>query len=441
MKLIKIFTAMLIVLYMLTSCTDDSSYSTVNKYNELYAISDWSYIESDDTPLLGFVVNGDKMQYHDGYLYLFSGTTTPFLSLLNNGENKIIPTLIRINLETGEMTPVCSDPLCTHSTPSCPFAGAIDYIYINGTIIYYNRTYTIRNGTEVFGQRQFCSYNLETMEMRIYKQEEIVSERQYGENIQMLFYDNYCYYYNYAYNSDDDSYSWKIMRLDLDTGDEVYLGDRENEDGLEMEYLFIIGDRVYFHDAQSIFSTDLDLNDKQVHIEGRFTGERIYTDGENIYYGVPLDEEEESYKLYRRGLDGSEAIDLGIISCEGWFLTSNYIYYFSPDRFDMEYSGGGALPFFFDAIYRCDYNGENTELVYETYQKDDTILNKYIQLKFSFVVGNYIFAYYYGVNDDNGNGLIDEDEYYDNTRNRKDFNIMRIDIINQKYELIYQNRE
>lgn len=70
------------------------------------------------------------------------------------------------------------------------------------------------------------------------------------------------------------------------------------------------------------------MNDKQVHIEGRFTGERIYTDGENIYYGVPLDEEEESYKLYRRGLDGSEAIDLGIISCEGWFLTSDYIYYY-----------------------------------------------------------------------------------------------------------------
>lgn len=232
MKLIKIFTAMLIVLYMLTSCTDDSSYSTVNKYKELYAISDWSYIESDDTPLLGFVVNGDKMQYHDGYLYLFSGTTSSFLSLLNNGEYEIIPTLIRINLETGEMTPVCSDPLCNHATPSCPFAGAINYIYINGTIIYYNRTYTIRNGLEVFSQRQFCSYNLETMEMRIYKQEEIVSERQYGENIQMLFYDNYCYYYNYAYNSDDDSYSWKIMRLDLDTGDEVYLGDRENEDGL-----------------------------------------------------------------------------------------------------------------------------------------------------------------------------------------------------------------
>lgn len=439
MKQCKMAIVIMVFMLVLVSCDDNASTDIVNKYNELYAISDWSYIESDDTPIDEYIVTGRKLQYYDGHLYFFNGPKSSFLTSLSN--NEIVPTLIKLNLENGTMTPVCSDPLCNHATPSCPFAGAISFIYINDNTVYYHRTYSLRENNESYGYVQFCSYNLETMEMRIYKQEEIVSGKSYGESIKKLFYNNYCYYYDLLYDSEKDISIWKIMRLDLDTGSEVYLGDMENENGFVMEYLFIIGDRIYFRDAQSIFSTDLDLNDKQVHIEGRFPDEDIYTDGENIYYSVLTDDKSKSYKLYRCGLDGSEIIDLGIVSTSGWFITTNYIYYTHPNRFELEYAGGGTLPFFYDAIYRCDHDGQNSELVYEAFHRNNENPDNYIQLQNCIAVGNYVFAQYYGVDDKNGNNIIDEGEQYDSYNHLVDYNIMRIDIINQKYELIYPNRE
>lgn len=438
MRNIAVILIILYILCMYISCTSESDLSIVEKYKMNDALENWTYVASNDTVYDDYVCIGDFFKYTDDCLYFFNGTKSPFI---HPEDTEYVKTLLRLDLTSGIISPVCADPLCTHSTQTCPFAGQISFFFLHDNKIFYNRSYSVNDEKEYYGFHQFCSYDLDTMEFKIYKQEELVSGEPYGKYARILFHGNYCYYCDLSYDSEKDISIWKIMRLDLDTGSEVYLGDMENENGFVMEYLFIIGDRIYFRDAQSIFSTDLDLNDKQVHIEGRFPDEDIYTDGENIYYSVLTDDKSKSYKLYRCGLDGSEIIDLGIVSTSGWFITTNYIYYTHPNRFELEYAGGGTLPFFYDAIYRCDHDGQNSELVYEAFHRNNENPDNYIQLQNCIAVGNYVFAQYYGVDDKNGNNIIDEGEQYDSYNHLVDYNIMRIDIINQKYELIYPNRE
>lgn len=59
----------------------------------------------------------------------------------------------------------------------------------------------------------------------------------------------------------------------------------------------------------------------------------------------------------------------------------------------------------------------------------------------TFAVGNYLFAPYSVVNDENGNNLIDDGEKYLSWDTYLGFNIMRVDIVNQTYDLIYPNKD
>lgn len=69
-------------------------------------------------------------------------------------------------------------------------------------------------------------------------------------------------------------------------------------------------------------------------------------------------------------LDGSNFIDLGICTTSSWFLTTNYIYWFNPNYFEINYANkSGSSQFFSDAMYRCDHDGNNVETVYISEQK------------------------------------------------------------------------
>ncbi len=424
----------MVVCVLLTSCSDNISTVKVERYRGLISDAEWTYVESDDVPLNDFVSSGEWYQYYDGCLYFFNGNTDAFMNANT--------TLMRLNLKTGNMTTVCSDPLCTHKTQTCPFAGMISCLYIDGAnLVYIRQMYIDKGNQEGNHIRQFCSYNLETMKLTVYKQEDVLSGITYGQLLKILCYDGYYYYQDYVYNPDNEEYKWMIQKVNIETGEVVTLIDETDDDAIQDGFLFILDGRIYFRNAESIFSTDTELKDKQVHIEGRFPSSSILTDGKYIFYAV-TEADGHSEKIYRMDLDGSNLIDLGICATSSWFLTTNYIYWSNPDYFEINYANkSGSSQFFSDAMYRCDHDGNNVETVYISEQKKDENSNRYMQIMRSFAVGNYLFASYSVVNDENGNNLIDDGEEYSSWDTYLGFNIMRVDIANQTYDLIYPNKD
>lgn len=401
-----------------------------------------SYIDSDDEPILNnYIGIRNAIQYFDGYLYLFNGNPSAFL---DDSSKDIVVTLVKYNIKTGNITTVCQDPLCSHTTPSCPFSGAISTFYINNSIVYYERQYTYysshTNNTEAL--RQFCSYNLETMKITVHNESEIESGMTYAEGKRELFIDNYCYYYDYVYDEKSNQYIFKICKMDLNTNKISVIGGENNIDNASAEnnymmtfsekFLFVLNNRIYFTDINSIYSTDLNGSDKQIHVNGNFIYDDIYTDGEYIFYGAPT-EEANIQSIHRVNFDGTDDRELGILTLtNGWTITKKYIYYDSVyNKTVAEKTPGGGIQFYSDATNRCDHDGKNNEIVYHS---DNG--NKYIQLIDKCIIGNYIYANYYTFEDKNSNDIADEGEYYLNKNDMK-YNIMRINVLDGEIDYLY----
>ena len=192
-------------------------------------------------------------------------------------------------------------------------------------------------------------------------------------------------------------------------------------------YLFIVDGRIYFKSPDEIYSTNMELKDRKVHIKGKFLSDDIFTDGQYIFYSV-LDESGISETIHRADFDGSNVIDLGISSTLNWRVTSKYIYYFEPNYKVIQAGKDGySINLFFKSIYRCDHDGKNRECVVSMDWESGT----YYQLTDIVVAGNYIFAGYYVFDDANKNGMVDKDEHSSNSSA-----VIRIDITEHKYEVI-----
>ena len=275
-------------IFSLVACGKITDIGEVERLKGLIDQHKWEYTASEDEPLKGYVSLGQTFQYYDGSIYFINGNSSVFLK---DNTNEVI-TMKRLNVETGNITNVCPDPLCSHTTASCPFAGKINSFFIDGSNIVYIRNYVSRQGEKSVGIRQFCSYDLDNMEFTAHITEEIMSGVTTSQYNKMLYYNNKCYYYDYIYDTTTNKYHWILKRLDLETnkitiiGDEKFYDDGETNPFAE-EFLFIINDRIYFKNINAIYSTTMDLTDKRVVAEGIFASNNIYTDGKYIFYGIP----------------------------------------------------------------------------------------------------------------------------------------------------------
>jgi len=410
----------LLIAMLISSCAQNEMHypETETPSPSNFTIEIPSYIESEDQPLPNYTLIAEQYQYYEGYLYFFNGHPSNSYTL---PATSAPTTLLRMNLRTGNITTLCPDPLCDHNSSDCPFAGNITSFFIDDQTVFYRRSYNEYDSQSKKHdrKRQLCIYDMKNMKLTVLKEEEIISQRSYGETKQCLYDSiNKQYYYNdYVYDEKNDDYSWATYRMDITTGKETVFMKNSSSDITE-RFLFLLDDRIYFTDTFQIYSTDLNLQDKQIHAEGNFISKHIFTNGKHIFYDIPQDDE--TVNLYRLDLNGKNPIDLHINTTTGWQLTQNYIYYPVPAH-KLE-TGVNLLS---NAINRCDHNGENhTQIVKTEFGENGS----YQQLTGCKVIGNYIYCNFYVFTDTNDNNIYDNtSEYSSNFSLPDDFHFLRID--------------
>ena len=94
---------------------------------------DFEYIEIDDKPYdYNYVVGANQLQYSDGYLYCYD-------SIISD-KNK---TLKKIDIKTGIVTSVCSDPICLHNSPECPIFGIANAFFVHNNNVFFMFSFCI----------------------------------------------------------------------------------------------------------------------------------------------------------------------------------------------------------------------------------------------------------------------------------------------------------
>lgn len=415
-----------------TSCSNELQYlddydtgSAAININE-----NFSYTASDDVPLnYNIILGGDDIQYSNGYIFFHNVGRVPNIYMFP--ENK---TLCKYNVKTNNLTTVCPDPLCLHNTKQCALFGMGSIKYIHNDKIIYLCRYMLRfeNGEGYDKWGGHVMYDME--KNKSYIRDEIDLES-YAERIIQLFVDNYSFYYDNIYNEDIDDWVFSVCRWDMEKNEIIVIGGEENVHNQDAEYpdvmacafLFAINSRIYFTDSKTIYSTDVNYENKIDHVTGSFLLD-VYTDGEYIYYGVPVEKGSYVQSLHRMDFDGNNDIELGVVSEQrNVKLTSNYIYYKKYDEIeigkaDVRWYGSDTVTLNSSEIWRCNHDGTNHELIY----KFEGDMANY-RLISEIYVGNYIYASYIWYEDADNDGIFEEgDQHHGFSEN--ECKIMRIDI-------------
>jgi hypothetical protein len=397
-------------------------------------ITIFEYVDSDDVPLNYNMAWGlNQLQYSDGYIYVHNNGNR---DRVHFPENK---TLFKYNVKTNNMTTVCSDPLCKHNEKSCPFFGMFDTMYINKDKILFLRQYTLqlerqnKNG-EMFEEWDgYMMYDMSKGKSYIRNEFDSV---EFTENARKLFIDDYCLYYDFVYNEEIEEWVFAVMRWDLSTNETVVLAGKNNIYDHNANYshimadsfLFVVNSRIYFTDGKTIYSTNKNGEDKIEHLTGSFLLD-VFTDGEYIFYGVPIEDNSFIQSIYRVDFDGNNNIELGIIAnSRNWEITSKYIYYKKYDEIAIGknmVSGylGENITLYGSEIWRCNHDGNNHELVYK-FEGDMANYRIHGEL----YLGNYIYAIYDYWVDSDGDGIFKDGDYYSSQYDNGYYTIMRIDI-------------
>jgi len=414
----------LLIAMLISSCAQDEMHypETETPSPSNFTIEIPSYIESDDAPIYHYGrMEKEHYQYQDGCFYFYINGQ----GALNLSRHNKSNTLLRMNIRNGTITTVCPDPLCMHNTPECPFAGRMFNVSIDGDMIIYARRYIYRDDSTTKNDSviQICSYNLSDMKMKVHR-EIIMPETNKGAfKSSMLYHNEYIYLYDMIYNEEDNTYQQGIYRINTSNNkQEIIINPQTNN---TTTFLFILNDRIYFTDINTIYSVNLDIEDKQIHAEGTFSTARIYTDGQYIYYA--LAGKDSTDNLYRMNLDGTNVIDLGINTDPSWFLTEKYIYYFPHDKMNIPNPNGQtALLSMCNTIWRCDHDGSNKTKVVELERSE----KGFIQIHDVQVIGNYAYTDYYEYVDKNESGFFesDQDRLYYSVNDPTNPHILRIDL-------------
>ncbi len=420
----------------LFSCENkELKYIEKNKTEDTIEIP-FEFTESDDEPtdnynlMLGWNILG----FSDGYIYFVNGSSNPF----NLQENQ---TLWKYNIKTNNLTSVCSDPICKHNTPSCPLYAITDqyYIYNNkvlATYIYYTfiDDGSTGNTPDIEGWGGFKMYDMSNGKSLLLN--EFNPKEGYTEDLRKLIFDDYCIYYDYVYNEKIDAWVFAICRWDMTTNkivtltgmDNTYDFNSQENSALATTFLFAIDSRIYFSDGKTIYSTDVNYENRIDHVTGKFDA-NVYTDGKYIYYGIYIPNSKNTVQSIRRmDFDGKNDIDLGInAESYNWQITSKYIYYKKYDEITIGknmvsgYAGENII-LTNSEIWRCNHDGTNHELVYKF--EGDMANTRMVN---EIYVGNYIYGIYEKWTDSDNDGVFkDGDRYYSDTY--EDFTIMRINI-------------
>ncbi len=276
----------------------------------------WTYVPPENGPYEGCARNlADGLTVEGGFLYFDGGV----------GEYTV-PT--RLNLATGNVTAVCSDPLCAHDSPECPLYGIYHFLPLKDLSILAVQQYSVTEMTAV-GQviaehvNRFIRYVPEERKRIIL--EELGSQGGYGPEVIL---GNYRFYLSQIYNEEGE-WIGGLSRMDLDTGNTEMLFEGY------YDLLFHKDGRVWVSDGVGFFSFEADHPAPVLRSE--FVGtsamlpeySRFSTDGTNLYITQHLN------KTVRvLPIDGSGEYSLTLDFADYWYLlypVGGWIYYFSGE--------------------------------------------------------------------------------------------------------------
>lgn len=433
-KIIKIGIAFFAILAM-SSCRD-ITYIDEDKSDDSLSHQEFSYTDSDDLPLEYNVINGvNVMQYSDGYIFFHNNYGR---DIYNFPKNR---TMMKYNVKTGNLTSVCQDPLCFHNTIDCPFYAMYRTMYVFDSKIAYTQLYSITDSSDNFNMAgKSMLYDVKNNSSIVRNTFETNS---YSEYMSMLPVDNCILFYENIYNEDLDEWVDGIYRWNTDDNtitlmcgeNNTYNQGAKYPNVLACQMIFAIDSRVYFTDGKTIFSTDLNFENRTDHVNGQFVLD-VFTDGEYIYYGIPVSDGSYIQTLHRVDFDGKNDKNLNITATkENISITKNYIYYMKHDEIDIgacRVSGyaGNRVILENSEIWRCDHNGENHELVF----KFDGEYANY-RILYEAYVGNYIYGLFSWWEDADGDGVFEDGDNHFSADN-DEYKIMRIDVTSGEIYII-----
>jgi len=429
--IITIFIIILMTVFLL-SCEDAHYIELETTEVKIAETNMFEYTLSDDRPVEFNAIRGsENIKYYNSFLYF----KKPNPTILK-------PVLLRYNLKTGNLTYVCSDPLCSHDTPDCPLYGIIASYYIYDNKIFFRQSYTYHhlkpNGTSDYIEKYmgFSSYDLSNAKLTVYEQQSIINPTtsiNLNEYAIQLYAGKYRYYYDYIYNDKLEKHVYSICRMNLDTKEIVVFDSESNtSSNLNVAFLFCLDNRIYFSDLKSVYSTDYDLKDKKTVAEGKFP-DQMLTDGSRIFWEEKI--EDGSRSLYSMNIDGSGQTALNV-NTWAWKLTSNYIYYIINDKITVgklqsNSISSSDLVLTGSELRRCKHDGSGDELVWK-------FEGEYANMRFIewYAVGNYIYASYTNWTDSDGDSIFTDSDRYQSI-DAKNYNIMRINISDGDVQYIY----
>ncbi len=272
---------------------------------------------------------------------------------------------------TDRRTSLCTDPLCDHYTPDCPFMYSVlsyGFYVIDDKVLYHwcdGRSHQVR----LYSMTDRTVKVLRTVEGNLFSSNMIALEDSY-------------FYTDIIYDEESDTYTYSFCRQMYDSGKIEVFRTEKNYDTVP---LGVDGDTVYIHDLaeEVLIAYDLDGKNEKYRTPIGDAHMAICKDGYIIF--------EEDGELMRMNLDGSDRHSLGITGVDYLYLTDSYVYYRTVEkRIDgivYEYEGDRESYVELQAIYRVDHEGKNKELIWKN--QDET--NIFIFCDFV-ADGNYIYA-------------------------------------------------
>lgn len=384
MKKISLFLAVLILLFMLSSCGDKNKetaeyHTNVKSFTFDSFVSDGKYLISDYS----------------------------FLATNKKGSGKY-------NLETGLVTYVCIDETCGHGS-SCPLDGLYMYKFIRDGKLYYIRDYDIRKveGVDIDGpilshpdlvERHivFASYNLMTGE---YDELINITLTEFESLSNIIRDGDYVYYMrNMPLKADAkivDDYIYSMCKMHLDTKEETVLFTYEecNKINVKQSLMFVENDIAYFLDQSTGFmwrvnldgSNIINLIDGQNNYLASSGNCGIFLLDKYIYYyvrenDIRSDAEKGLGYTYRISVDGGTAQRI-IDEYIKWFYVTDDCIYYEPNIAYEENPENDTLDLYPDThtIKRAAHNGDNPQVA--------IIVDKKMAIADAFVVKDKLFLH------------------------------------------------
>lgn len=288
----------------------------------------------------GSIVN---MQFGKDYIYF-------------NGENRGV---VKYDLSTGEVTDICTDPLCQHigSDSSCLLAtrtgGSAFFRVFSNSIVYNALQYNPKFGKSTL---QLYHYDFSSMENKL------LNDNASSFSLYCIS-ENYIYFQNVV--TKDDTKYYNHRQVNIATGESRVFG---KESAIRTEYVLIgaYGGKLYATDAD--YTATYICNEEE---PGEFVKiwdyqmAFIFTNGEDIFFKSkdPDAPDSDNYYFYHTDYDGNVISKYELNGGMHWgdMHDGRYLYYVPQEKIIVTLPNGGTEEMHSRELYKLDTEtGEQT---------------------------------------------------------------------------------